>query len=215
GFAVYNFAGYLLRSSGTKTVPVVFAVSEIPANTRITEDMLEIRQVPSGTENPKSYSDTNKIKGAITNSSIEAGEQVLSPRLNRKGNEEGGLSYIIPDGKRAITIEATSVSSVGGFLKAGDFADIIAAMTVSEKTERGEVATVNKGFMLLQNIEVLKTGAGGSGAAGNTNVTVAVEPEDAVKLFYAANFGRLTFALRPALDKSTRNIPAYKPGAQG
>ncbi|MDP4110402.1 MAG: SAF domain-containing protein, partial [Bacillota bacterium] len=47
GFAVYNFAGYLLRSSGTKTVPVVFAVSEIPANTRITEDMLEIRQVPS------------------------------------------------------------------------------------------------------------------------------------------------------------------------
>jgi Flp pilus assembly protein CpaB len=79
---------------------------------------------------------------------------------------------------------------------------------VNEKTEK-----VAKSVLLLQNTEVLEINSAGSDKKnpGYSNITLAVTPEEALKLFYAQTNGKITVLLRPILETDVNNLEPYVP----
>lgn len=104
---------------------VVVAVTNIPAYTPITTDMVTIRQVPLGTAHPLAARTIEEVVGYVTEGETLEGEQLLPPKLKQLGQTESGLSYVIPEGMRAVTIAVDEVTGVAGFLQRGDYVDVI------------------------------------------------------------------------------------------
>ena len=215
GFAVYNYAGYLRDCARTEMASAVFAIKRIPENTLIAEDMIVLKKLPKESLNPLSTSNLALVIGKITNAAIEADEQILTSRLNEIGADKGGLAYKVPKGKRAMTMEVDEITGVAGYIKKTNHVDVIASLMMDQTKKDGTIEKVAKTVFLLQNTEVLAVSTANSDsdadAVGYTNITLAVTPEEAVKLFYAQTNGKLTAVLRPVLETDVSNIAPYAP----
>ncbi|MCX7614977.1 MAG: Flp pilus assembly protein CpaB [Clostridiales bacterium] len=213
GVAVFNYAEYLQASSRREMESAVVAINRIPENTLITEDMVELRKLPVESINPLATNKLPLVLGKISNSAIEANEQVLTSRLIKKGADEGGLAYKIPDGKRAITMAVDDISGVAGNIKKSNHIDVIASIMMDQVKKDGTIEKVAKTILLLQNIEVLSINGANSDTSklGYSNITLAVTPEEAAKLFYAETSGKVTAVLRPILETDVKSMAPYAP----
>jgi len=140
-------------------VSAVVAKQDIPARTKITTSMVEVRQVPSDTQSELAYTDPSQVVGQITRYPIATSEEVLSTKvvsLQSVAKTGDSLSYVIPEGKRAISIEVNQVVSSGGLVLPGDYVDIIGVFNVNFR-DGDQVTTEEKYFsrIILQNIGVL------------------------------------------------------------
>jgi len=143
----------------TSTVPAVVAKTDIPARTKITSGMVEVREVPADDRSELAYTDVSQVVARVTRYPIATNEQVLSTKivaLESAAEAGGSLSYVIPEGRRGISIQVSEVTSSGGLVLPGDYVDIIGVFDVDfrdgeqEKTEEKYFAR-----LILQNIEVL------------------------------------------------------------
>ncbi len=127
GALLYFYLGKLEQQKEVKIEyeNVIVATTTIPAYTPITADMVTIRQVPLGTAHPLAARTLEEVVGYVTESETLEGEQLLPPKLKQLGQTESGLSYIIPEGMRAVTIPVDEVTGVAGFLQRGDYVDVI------------------------------------------------------------------------------------------
>lgn len=211
-------------------VPVVVAKVEIPARTRITAAMVEVRQVPADIQSFVAYTNVNEVIGQITRFPIAANEHILANKivaLEGQGASRS-LSYVIPPGHRAFSIRVSEVASAGGLVLPGDYVDIIIIYDIEfargsdrEKVESYFVQT------LFQNIEVLavsqaivdlvQTGESPEDGhrARNTEarpnpdantVTLALTPEQVQRIYLAESNGRIRLAVRPYGDREVRPI---------
>ena len=139
--------------------PAVVAKQDIPARTKITTSMVEVRQMPTNDRSELAYTDLTQVVGRVTRYPIATNEQVLSTKvvsLESAAKTGDSLSYVIPEGKRAISIEVSEVVSSGGLVLPGDYVDIIGVFDVNfvngdqERTEEKYFSRI-----ILQNIEVL------------------------------------------------------------
>ena len=85
------------------TDTVVVAKEDIPVDTKITPDMVELREIAADSVHPDAAMSVDEVIGYITKSDIMAREQVLLGRI-ATGQTAPGLSYKIPEGMRAMTI---------------------------------------------------------------------------------------------------------------
>lgn len=197
------FLTYSLLTKGDKkkevpastAIPVVVAKAPIAADTEVKEEMLKIVQMPKEAAQSDAYRSTKDVVGKRTVQAISAGDQLTRRRFSAAPNS--GLQISIPKDKRAVTISVDEISSIAGFVKPGQYVDVI---NVVAKTSNNP--TVGK--MILQNVLVLGTGqrdmstAGSSKAENYKTVTLAVNPRDAVTLRVAQQEGgRISLALRP------------------
>jgi pilus assembly protein CpaB len=216
GVAVFLFATNLQKSPEVETVDVLIAVRPIAERTLVTADMVEVRKFPVEAAHPLALNAKAAAVGKITRVAIEANEQILGSKLTDKGGELAGLSYNIPEGKRAISIEVNETSGVSGYLKAGDRVDIVAALMIdSGMSKAGAVTKVSKTVLLLQNIEVLVVNVAltdkETKPTAYKNITLAVTPQEALELFYAQINGRITVVLRPPLSTDAAELSPYAP----
>lgn len=208
GIAVYSFASYIQNQANKDLVSVVVALKSIPENTLITVDMLELKKLPAEAVNTLAFKKGLDVQGKVTNTRIEANEQILTTNVNEVGKEGGGLNYTLPKGKRAITVEVNDITGVAGFIKKGNYIDVVASLMF----DIGNTKTA-KTILLLQNVMVLSTNTSlkDQKAGSYTNITLAVTPDEAVKLFYAQTNGKLTAILRPVLENEIYNVSSYIP----
>jgi pilus assembly protein CpaB len=139
--------------------PAVVAKQDIPARTKITSGMVEVRQVPSDTRSELAYTDLTQVVGRVTRYPIATNEEVLSTKvvaLESAAKTGDSLSYVIPEGRRAISIEVNQVISSGGLVLPGDYVDVIGVFNVNFR-DGDQERTEEKYFsrIILQNIEVL------------------------------------------------------------
>ena len=202
--------------SGEMTVAVVAARS-VPANTVLTADMLELRQVPLGSQLDGVFASTAGVVGLPTRYPLEAGEQVTPQKvgLNRI-EDENDVALVLPPGMRGFGVEVREVTGVGGLLLPGQFVDVIAVFA-----ERNDESS--RSIMLLQDVEIIAVGqeaqlplpASGDGQAGlngrraddaewqpnASTTTLAVTPQDAQLLALVQQSGAaIWFSLRPVGD---------------
>ncbi len=133
GALLYFYLGKLEQQKEVKVEyeTVVVAAVSISAYTPITTEMVTLSQVPLGTSHPLAAHALEEVIGYVTESDIIAGEQVLPVKLKQLGETDSGMSYIIPEGMRAVTIAVDEITGVAGFLQRGDYVDVISYITTS------------------------------------------------------------------------------------
>jgi pilus assembly protein CpaB len=146
-------------SGAASTVPAVVAKLDIPARTKITSGMIELRQMPVNDRSELADTDLSQVVGRVTRYPIATSEQVLSTKvvsLESAAVTGDSLSYVIPEGRRAMAIKVDQVVSVGGLVLPGDYVDVIGVFDVKFK-DGDQETTEDKYFsrFILQNIEVL------------------------------------------------------------
>jgi len=200
-----------LQDAGAEPIPhtdVVMAETTIPAHTRITEEMLEVRSIPADVAHPDSGQDVSLFIGGIARSEIVRGEQVLTSRVHTE-DMRATLSYRIPEDKRAVSIPVGSVTGVSGYITPGDKVDILLTISDSEIND-GESTT----FTLLQNIKVMAIGelpreVEDDEARPVGTVTLEVDPEQAEVLAYANQHGSFHLTLRSPADEEIVTLDAF------
>lgn len=205
---VYLYLGQVKAASQENQAEmseVVVAISEIPAHVKVTEEMLEIKEIPTEAVHADTYTDIDDVVGGITTTELIAGEQVLTDRIV-SDVENSELSYRIPENMRAITVPSSEVNGVGGYIVPGDKLDILVSYVPSEG-----VQTV---YTQLQNIEVLETGANIEATAETasgvlTSLTLLVTPAQAEVIAYANLSGSFHFTLRNPVDTVKQELAGY------
>jgi pilus assembly protein CpaB len=184
---------------------VVVVLTTIPVHTKVTEDMLEIREIPSEAVHADTYKAIADVVGGTTTTELIAGEQVLTERIVENG-EGAGLSYRIPESMRAITVATSEVDGVGGYVNAGDKLDIL----VSHLPSEGAQAV----YTQLQNIEVLERGPNDGSADSSesgvpTSLTLLVTPAQAEVIAYGNLNGTIYYTLRNPVDAAKQDLSGY------
>lgn len=203
---------YLRKTSGNlsaNTVAVVVAKTDIGAKTRITPEMVQVTQVPAPYLQPGVVQEIQAVIGMVVREPVVAGEQITARRLIGEG-KSAGFTGLIPMDKRAITIGVNEVTGVAGFVKAGDYVDVVVTF---EKSAVGD----NVSHLVLQNLLVLAANRETEGGAIETtsttskdkkeviktaSVTLAVTPDEAAKLTLSEDKGKVRLALRPFMQNA-------------
>jgi len=197
---VYSYLQGNSADTAKKGEPVVVATVDIPGRTMITKEMVKVAMVPTDLVQPGAVSDINKVVGVMSRIPVNLGDQITDRRLAIEGKVSGFVGSI-PSDKRAFTIAVNDFTSVAGFLKAGDYVDMVVTMAAKADGDEG----VSK--MLFQNVLVLAANHNDNMETGMkdkapstdkpTSVTLAVSPREATVLALAAETGRIYLALRP------------------
>jgi pilus assembly protein CpaB len=137
------------RAAAT-TVMRVVAADDIPARTRISPAMLRLEEVPISAVLEGSYLDLERVDGLVARYPIAAREQVTTHKVGSTFDDleaTAGLSFVVPAGLRAVSIEVNEFNAVGGLVVAGDRVDVIAIFG-------DEIAGIEKAVTILQDVEV-------------------------------------------------------------
>jgi Flp pilus assembly protein CpaB len=122
--AVVFAARWMTSQTSSATTKVVVAASDINLGQRISPDFLKVADWPSNSVPPGSFTDMQKLEGRVLKESLLHGEPILEAKLSPVGTL-GGLSAVINEGKRAITVRVNDVIGVAGFALPGNYVDII------------------------------------------------------------------------------------------
>src|SRR5512138_2463506 len=87
---------------------VVVAVVDIQMGSRLTPQMLSTADWPSGSMPEGAFNDPQLLPDRVVRTSIQRGEAILNSKLAPVGTQ-GGLSAVIAEGKRAMTVRVNDV----------------------------------------------------------------------------------------------------------
>ncbi len=158
--------------SALKTVSVVVAVEDIPANVKITNNMVQVKELPVISVHVNAISDLNEVIGQISSNKIVSGEQVIKDRL-ALGQSDTSISFTIPANMRAIAIPINEETGVAGYISIGDRIDIY-IQGESAPIQYNSIVVLQKGINAPGDSEVQATNKGLT-----TSLTLLVNPDQA------------------------------------
>ncbi len=183
---------------------VVVARVEIPVGSRIIAEQLGIAQFPRNVMPEGAFQTIDEnLVGRIAVTRIAPREPLTESRLAPVG-AAGGLSSVIPDGYRGMTVKVDEVVGVSGFIMPGTLVDVVVVTTPPKASNEQE--TISK--IVLQNIKVLASGQNIDKPKNDREVerairtvTLLVTPEQAEKLALATSEGKLQLVMRNSVDQ--------------
>jgi pilus assembly protein CpaB len=198
--AVVLASRWLLLQPSANSGRIVVAATDINLGQRLAPEMLKLVEWPTDSVPKGSFADPQKLVGRVVKSSVLTGEPVSETKLAPAGTV-GGLSALIAEGKRAITVRVNDVVGVAGFALPGTFVDIIVS-TQKDADGHGRDQTISK--IVLERILVLAVAQEVNRDETKPKVvnavTLEVTPEQAEKLDLARSVGTLSLALRNQVD---------------
>ena len=181
---------------------VVVAKTDIPLGEKITEEQLALLPMPNGSVPEGAFRKASEVVGRVAITRIGLREPITLSKLAPEGTE-GGLSAVIPQGYRAMTVKVDDVVGVSGFIMPGSFVDVVAIIVPPGADQaKGPISKI-----VLQSIKVLASGPKidtpekQRTPAEVRSVTLQVTPEQAEKLVLAANEGKLQLVMRNYTDQ--------------
>jgi len=196
-------------SEGEK-IKVYIASKTIPERTCINITDIKLIEIDKNYVQVGAMSKKDDIVGKWVKETIYEGEQIKSNRIVNE--KEKNLTYNIPKGKRAVSININEASGVAYHIVPGDYVDIAATFDKDEGREPyGKVMYNRVTKIILRNVRVLATGEKtGKDAKEAKNeipktVTLAVDINDIEKIVYASEASTLKLLLRPVDDKETKD----------
>lgn len=153
-------------ASGTKA-------SDLPASTKTIK--LPSAAVPDG-----AVTMLSQVDGLTTNASLEPGEVLLKSRLALPGSNGSGKT-VVPKGYQEISVSLDAARTIGGELQADDHVGVIVSIDETKET------SLVRHFVLVTKVDHGPDGA----AAAAAMVTLAVKSEDAEKIVYGMEYGKV------------------------
>jgi pilus assembly protein CpaB len=181
---------------------VAVAKVAIPLGTKIVPEQVMMVQFPRESMPDGTFESADKLAGRVAVVNIGAREPITDSRLAPEGTA-GGLSAVIPEGYRAMTVKVDDVVGISGFIMPGTLVDVVVVIT-PEDASRG-AGPISK--IVLQNIKVLANGQNIDKPENQRDVnsvkavTLQVTPEQAEKLALASSEGRLQLVMRNSIDQ--------------
>lgn len=207
---------------------VVVAKVPIKQRTTITPAMLEVKSVrlPLATG---AFTTVQEAVGKVTKFPIEVNQQVVASSVvdTSRPIANAALSYVVPTGRRAMSISASQVANAGGLILPGDWVDIIwgccsdRAVVTKTLLRNVQVAAVAQSIVSsgpVTNVIANPTPGAAVSPGGSTNpvaadtttaapdaatVTLLLTPEEVQILFLAESNGKLRLDLRGPGDQDT------------
>jgi pilus assembly protein CpaB len=183
---------------------VVVAKEEIQLGEKITAEHLALSPIPNGSAPEGAFRKMDQLVGRVAITPIGVREVITNLKLAPEG-VGAGLSAVIPEGYRAMTVKVDDVVGVSGFIMPGSFVDVVAI--VLPVPQQGGEASGPISKIVLQNIKVLASGPKIDSPENQREptavkaVTLQVTPEQAEKLVLASNEGKLQLVMRNYSDQ--------------
>ncbi len=192
---------WLSNQSSSNVSRVAVAAVEINLGQRIASDMVKLVDWPSDSVPVGSISEAGTLDGRVARSGMQRGEPILEAKLAPKGTQ-GGLSAVIGEGRRAITVRVNDVIGVAGFALPGNYVDIIVNTHRDRESGGNRDQAISK--IVLEKIMVLAVAQEVSRDETKPRVvnavTLEVTPEQAEKIDLARSVGTLSLVLRNQID---------------
>jgi pilus assembly protein CpaB len=172
------------------------------------KEQLTTVEMPSSSLPDGTFASADKLVGRVILNSVAAREVITEAKLAPEGSS-GGLSAVIPEGYRAMTVRVDEVVGVSGFVTPGTLVDIVVVISPPEGSKTKD--SISK--IVLQNIKVLASGQSidrpkdSREASAVRSVTLQVTPQQAEKLALATTEGRLQLVMRNAVDQEDQQTP--------
>ena len=183
---------------------VVVAKADIPLGTKLGTEQFTTVQVPGDATPDGAFDSADKLVGRVVTVNVAAREPITDFKLAPEGSA-AGLSAVIPEGYRAMTVKVDDVVGVAGFARPGALVDVVVVIQPSDNTTGGS-GPISK--IVLQNIKVLASGQNidqpkndDREAQSAKAVTLQVTPEEAEKLALASSEGKLQLVMRNSIDQ--------------
>jgi len=191
------------QAANVASSKVVVAAIDIDLGTPLTPQMLKLADWPKGSVPAGATEDIKTLDTRVVKTSLLRGEPVLESKLAPVG-ATGGLSAVIGQGNRAMTVRVNDVVGVAGFALPGNYVDIV----VNTEDETVKAENVNKSIskIVLEHIMVLAVAQEQNRDETKPKVvnavTLEVTPDQAEKLDLARSVGTLSLVLRNQIDTS-------------
>jgi len=200
--AVALASQWISQQSQLGASKIVVLDVDVQLGGRITPEMLKLADWPSGSVPPGAFKDPKNIDGRVVKTSLQRGEPVLESKLAPIGTK-GGLSAVVTEGKRAMTVRVNDVIGVAGFALPGNYVDIMVS-TQQENAKGGNAQDHTISKIVLDRILVLAVAQEASRDETKPKVvsavTLEVTPEQAETLDIARSVGTLSLVLRNQMD---------------
>lgn len=199
--AIVFAARWLNQQTLLATSKVAVAAVDLGLGQQITAEQIRLVDWPSGAVPAGTFSDPALVKDRVTRTSVQRDEPILESKLAPKGTT-GGLSAVIAEGKRAITVRVNDVVGVAGFALPGNYVDVI--VNTKDQSRGKEDQNISK--IVLEKILVLAIAQEASRDDTKPKVvnavTLEVTPEQAEAIDLARNIGQLSLVLRNQVDST-------------
>jgi pilus assembly protein CpaB len=167
------------------------------------------------------------LAGSVLRNRVTSGEPVLREKLAPRNS--GFLSAMLPSGKRAVAVRISAENTAGGFILPNDRVDVIHTVE-HQRQHQGEGQVEQVSRTIVTNIPVLaidqtvdetskddkskdEKGKTKSSAVGKT-ATLELDPAQAEAIASAEAKGKLSLALRSAIDNGDVPTVSYKRSSQ-
>ena len=181
---------------------VVVAKVDIKAGEKLIAEQLTTAQFPREATPDGVFESADKLVGRVAVTNIPAREPVTDFKLAPEGSA-GGLSAVIPEGYRAMTVKVDDVVGISGFVMPGALVDVVVVINPADQSmQQNPISKI-----VLQNIKVLANGQNidrpknDREAESVKAVTLQVTPDQAEKLALAATEGKLQLVMRNSVDQ--------------
>lgn len=194
-------AGWVAQRGNLASTKVAVAAVDIELGSKINPQMVTLVEWPTASVPDGAFKDVKDLQERVVKVSIQRGDAILDRKLAPPGSK-GGLSAVIAEGKRAMTVRVNDVVGVAGFALPGTYVDVMVNTQEAAKPggEPGQIS-----MTVLENVLVLAVAQEASRDETKPKVVSAVTleltPENAEKLDLARSVGTLSLVLRNQLDK--------------
>lgn len=205
--AVVVAAQWINSQASGNTNKVAVAQSDISLGGRVTPELVSMVDWPASAVPPGAFTDPKLLETRVARASILRGEPIMESKLAPPGTK-GGLSAVVADGKRAMTVRVNDVVGVAGFALPGNFVDIL--VNTQEEGTKGngnKEKAISK--IVLERILVLAIAQESSRDETKPKVvnavTLELTPIQAEKLDLARSVGTLSLVLRNQIETTPVN----------
>jgi pilus assembly protein CpaB len=204
GLAAVFLAARWMQNQGGEKGRIAVANVDVELGGRITPEMIRMADWPEGSVPTGAFTEGPKLEGRVVLVSIQRGEPITEGRLAPVGTK-GGLSAVVPEGKRAMTVRVNDVVGVAGFALPGTYVDVM-VNTQDERGQRGDRGNRDQSIskIVLERILVLAVAQEADRDSTKPKVvnavTLELTPKDAEMLDLARSVGTLSLVLRNQTD---------------
>jgi pilus assembly protein CpaB len=198
-FGIHRYVTMKTKVVEAPTRQVFVATADISPGTALNGSAVKAVTWPQAVIPPNCASSMRELENRVVKVPIPRGNPVLFSMLAPEGTA-AGLSGILDDGKRALTVKVDEVTGVAGFIHPGDHVDVLMDLAL-----QGQKDHFSK--TILHDISVLTTGQIWQQKGDNkpmvvNTVTLELTPEAAEVLNLASNNGKIRLALRNRNNKT-------------
>jgi Flp pilus assembly protein CpaB len=178
-------------------IRAVTAVRTLDVGDTITKSNVSLLLAPKGTDPNTVITDLNSVEGKSLRNAVRRGNVIKSFDL---ADETDNVASLIPAGYRASTLVLSLSEDALQLLKFGRRVDVLFTDTTAREFN---TKTIMKNVLVMKadSLQQNKIKTARNENASSAVVTLAVTPEGAEVIAYAAKKGKLDLSVRPLSDQ--------------